>query len=54
MQTFGKIDILVNNAGAFLEGSKIADDLDFDAVQNVMDANLTSAALCSHRAGVSG
>ena len=52
METFGKIDILVNNAGAFFKGSNIADDLDFDAVQKVMDANLTSAALCSHRAGL--
>lgn len=52
METFGKIDILVNNAGAFFPGSKMADDLDFEAVQKVMDANLTSAALCSHRAGL--
>ena len=52
MQTFGKIDILINNAGAFFKGSKMADNLDFEAVQNVMDANLTSAALCSHRAGL--
>ena len=52
MQTFGKIDILVNNAGAFFPGSKMAGDLDFDAVQRVMDANLTSAALCSHRTGL--
>ena len=33
METFGKIDILVNNAGAFFKGSKIAEDLDFSAVQ---------------------
>ena len=52
METFGKIDILVNNAGAFFKGSKIAEDLDFDAVHKVMEANLTSAALCSHRAGL--
>ena len=52
METFGKIDILVNNAGAFFKGSKMADNLDFDAVQKVMEANLTSAALCSYRAGL--
>ena len=52
IEEYGRIDILVNNAGAFFEGSRIADDLDFESVQNVMDANLTSAALCSHRAGL--
>ena len=52
VEEFGKVDILVNNAGAFFKGSKIAEDLDFDAVDRVMQANLRSAALCSHRAGV--
>ena len=51
VEEYGKVDILVNNAGAFFPGSKIADDLDFEAVQKTMDANLTSAAICSYRAG---
>ena len=51
VQEYGKVDILVNNAGATVPGAKEADDIDFDAYRQVMDANLTSAALCSHRAG---
>ncbi|MEE9199514.1 MAG: SDR family oxidoreductase [Dehalococcoidia bacterium] len=51
VQEYGKIDILVNNAGASYPGAKLAEEVDFDAYRQVMEANLTSAALCSHRVG---
>ena len=53
METFGKIDILVNNAGAFFEGlQRWPTTWTSMPCRKVMEANLTSAALCSHRAGL--
>ena len=51
VQEFGKIDILVNNAGVTLGSAKIAESLDLDAYRQVMEGNLTSAALCSYYVG---
>ena len=51
IQEYGKIDILVNNAGASFDGGRSIDTLDFDAYRRTMEANLTSAVLCTYRVG---
>ena len=46
-EQFGPIDVLVNNAGSLVRRMKAA-ELDEAAWNEVLNLNLTSAALCSH------
>ena len=46
-ETFGRVDILVNNAG-IAKGAP-TEELSLEVWQQVLDANLTGAFLCSRK-----
>jgi NAD(P)-dependent dehydrogenase (short-subunit alcohol dehydrogenase family) len=46
---WGRVDLLVNNAGMFGPMGGV-DEISWDAWQQVVDTNLTSAFLCAHHA----
>ena len=47
--TFGRLDVLFNNAGTTAPGVPL-EDITYEQWQNTVDANLTSAFLCSQEA----